>query len=586
MKLMTTFTIFKEMVDSANLQCEWAKVHPGLVRGITASGVTINYYPKSKSLLYKGIPDEVGKVKDILAEIAGSQAQEFIKVNPSPELKNLNYKKTDSAVSIPEYKPDYDSELVIGLVGAVGTDLSFISSIIKERLSTFEYTCDIVKISDDIIKPIVKMHTDGYCNRVNALMTEGNELRKSTGDYGFLAKAAAAKINSSRDNDELNGGKKPSRRKAHIISSLKHPDEVADLRKIYSSGFFLIGVYGLESRRLEYLIREKNLTKEEAEALVERDANEIDKHGQHTRDTYHLSDFFVDYGSNIDKFKKDIWRFIDLIFGRPFVTPTFDEYAMFMAFSASLRSADLSRQVGAVVTKEKSIVSTGANDVPQFGGGLYWPEYGNGDEIVDKKEGRDYIREGDTNVLEKNEIINDIVGRVDEPQRESLRKILNASRLKDITEYGRIVHAEMEALLSCARGHISTKDTHLYCTTFPCHNCAKHIIAAGVKRVVYVEPYPKSKALAFHEDSITLSSDEEGKVRFEPFVGVGPRSFFNLFSVNLGSGYAITRKQDNGKPVDWNYKNARLRLQMLPTSYIEREIATNFYVSKKLESLK
>ncbi|MDN3612645.1 hypothetical protein QWZ16_23945 [Vibrio ostreicida] len=26
---------------------------------------------------------------------------------------------------------------------------------------------------------------------------------------------------------------------------------------------------------------------------------------------------------------------------------------------------------------------------------------------------------------------------------------------------------------------------------FPCHNCAKHIVASGIKRVVYVEPYPK-----------------------------------------------------------------------------------------------
>lgn len=586
MKLSTSFNVFKELVDKANLGCTWEKVAPTLLRGITTSGVVINYYPKAKSISYKGDPEEILKVKDILAGVAGIDTEKKVVKVRSQDFSGINYKKTDSAVSIPEYRSDFDSELVIGLVGAVGTDLSIISSIIRERLSTFDYSCDVVKISDDIIKPIVKLEVEGYCNRVNTLMTEGNKLRKSTGDNGFLAKAAAAKINSSRVNDELSGGKKPSRRRAHIISSLKHPDEVADLRKIYSSGFFLIGVYGLESRRLEYLIREKDLSEDEAKALVERDANEIDKHGQHTRDTYHLSDFFVDYGSNIDKFKKDIWRFIDLIFGRPFVTPTFDEYAMFMAFSASLRSADLSRQVGAVVTKDKSIVSTGANDVPQYGGGLYWPEYGEGDEIQDKKEGRDYIREGDTNVLAKNEIINDILSRVDESQRESLRLVLNSSRLKDITEYGRIVHAEMEALLSCSRGHISTKDTHLYCTTFPCHNCAKHIIAAGVTRVVYVEPYPKSKALDFHEDSITLNSDETGKVRFEPFVGVGPRSFFNLFSVNLGSGYSITRKKDDGKPATWNSKTARLRLQMLPTSYIEREIATNFYVNKKLESLK
>ena len=581
MKLKIAFSEFKDIVSRQPLGGTWKRIHPGLFRAITSAGVQINYYPKTKSISVKGNLGEVAKIKEILqAAIDSGPTQSDASGSIS-----VTYKKTDSAVAISEYRSDSDSELVIGLVGAVGTDLSVINSIIRERLSTFDYGCDLIKISDDIIQPIVKFEAKGYCARVNTLMTEGNSLREKTGDFAFLAKAASAKINAGRIKDGLSGGMKPQRRKAHVISSLKHPDEVAALRKIYSSGFFLIGVYSLESRRLEYLVRDKGLTPEEAKALVERDANEIDKHGQHTRDTYHLSDFFVDYGSNIDKFKKDIWRFIDLIFGRPFVTPTFDEYAMFMAFSASLRSADLSRQVGAVVTKERAIVATGANDVPQYGGGLYWPEYGGGDEIVDKKEGRDYIREGDTNVLAKNEIIQDILSRVGEAERENLKAVLAKSKLKDITEYGRIVHAEMEALLSCARGHIGTQDTHLYCTTFPCHNCAKHIVAAGVKRVVYVEPYPKSKALDFHEDSITLNVDDSSKVRFEPFVGVGPRSFFNLFSVNLGSGYTISRKTEDGKPAQWLAKTARLRMQMLPTSYIEREIATNFYVGQKLESL-
>lgn len=55
-------------------------------------------------------------------------------------------------------------------------------------------------------------------------------------------------------------------------------------------------------------------------------------------------------------------------------------------------------------------------------------------------------------------------------------------------------HAEMAALMSCARSGGSPVDGTLYCTTFRCHNCAKHIVAAGIRSVVYVEPYPKSKA--------------------------------------------------------------------------------------------
>ena len=59
---------------------------------------------------------------------------------------------------------------------------------------------------------------------------------------------------------------------------------------------------------------------------------------------------------------------VDLWFGNPFITPTFDEHAMFLAFSAALRSADLSRQVGAVITKDSQILSAGANDCPKAGG--------------------------------------------------------------------------------------------------------------------------------------------------------------------------------------------------------------------------
>lgn len=420
-------------------------------------------------------------------------------------------------------------------------------------------------------------------------MTEGNYLRKGTGDYAILAKLAAAKINEirlkSKSANLPNKTPAPMPRRAFIISSLKHPTEVAALRKIYANGFFLIGVHGNKKMRFEYLDRNKKVPADQIEQLFERDQDEREKHGQHTRDTYHLSDFFIDYGENRNKFEKDVWRVLDLIFGKPFVTPTFDEFAMFMAFSASLRSADLSRQVGAVVTKDDAIVSTGANDVPRFGGGLYWPGYYEETEIHDLKDGRDYMRGGDTNVIERNEIISDILSKFSEEEQARVQGILNESKLKNITEYGRVVHAEMEALMSCARGNVGTRNAHLYCTTFPCHNCAKHIIAAGITKVVYVEPYPKSKAFDFHNDSITLTSSEKNKVVFEPFVGVGPRSFFNLFSVNIGAGYEIIRKNKDGKPAKWEEENATLRMQMLPISYMERESVTTDNVNRLLEKL-
>lgn len=244
---------------------------------------------------------------------------------------------------------------------------------------------------------------------------------------------------------------------------------------------------------------------------------------------------------------------------------------MFMAFSASLRSADLSRQVGAaIVTAEGDLVAVGANDVPHAGGGLYWPG---------ERDQRDHVRRADPNELRREAILTDTLQRLcpeNVSAEEWIRRgkaLLKESLLMDITEYGRATHAEMEALLSCARTGIRTRGATLYSTTFPCHNCAKHIITAGIMRVVYVEPYPKSQAQELFRDSITQSAGErEGaRVKFEPFVGVGPRHFFDLFSIHLSSGTPLRRKAQ-GVSVSWSEKTPMVRVPLLPNSYLEREM--------------
>src|SRR3569832_2504669 len=88
-------------------------------------------------------------------------------------------------------------------------------------------------------------------------------------------------------------------------------------------------------------------------------------------------------------------------------------------------------------------------------------------------------------------------------QRSLIKEACESSRLLDITEFGRAVHAEMDAILCCSRAGIDTLGTTLFSTTFPCHNCTKYFVAAGIKRVVYIEPYEKSQALDLHDDAIT-----------------------------------------------------------------------------------
>lgn len=114
----------------------------------------------------------------------------------------------------------------------------------------------------------------------------------------------------------------------------------------------------------------------------------------------------------------------------------------------------------------------------------------------------------------------------------------------------------------------------LYSTTFPCHNCAKHIIGAGIARVVYVEPYPKSRTASFYADSIHLGpvSACDERVAFEAFEGVGPRRFVDLLSMGSYNGYPVKRKVKGGRVrEDWNPTCAEVRFPLLPNSYMQRE---------------
>lgn len=464
-----------------------------------------------------------------------------------------------------------DSELVLGLVAPVGTNFNKFQNLLGRCLEKFRYAMSPVRLSELTRKFRVEPRTDEPsrtegAKRLHEMMHAGNYLRHAAERGEFLALAAAAEIRGRRE------GGRAMLKTAHVLRSLKHPDEVRALRRIYGSGFYLIGITVAEPERRSYLRDEVGCTETEVAELLGRDEHEEearylgesgDNFGQRTRDTFQLADVFIPLAD-----EKQLERFLELVFAAPHLTPTADEHAMFLAFTAALRSGDLSRQVGAVVvTADGDVAAVGANDVPRAGGGAYWP--GPGDE-------RDFARGGDANERQRDRIIADVLERLrpegadPETWRQDGRQRLSGSPVMDITEYARAVHAEMEALISCGRTGVSARDATLYSTTFPCHNCAKHIIAAGIKRVVYVEPYPKSQAMALFDDSIALGPAVSGRVAFEAFTGVGPRRFFDLFSMGLSSGTTVKRKQ-KGATISWTHAQAVVRVPLMPNSYLDRE---------------
>ena len=127
-------------------------------------------------------------------------------------------------------------------------------------------------------------------------------------------------------------------------------------------------------------------------------------------------------------------------------------------------------------------------------------------------------------------------GLVEESNRARAFEMLRKdSQLKSLIEFSRAVHAEMHALLTAGEtkgGQI--RNGKLFVTTYPCHSCARHLVAAGVKEVYFLEPYRKSLATRLHSDSITERESDDSKVRLMPFDGVAPSRFLRFFSAHPG----------------------------------------------------
>lgn len=509
-----------------------------------------------------------------------------------------------------------DSELFIALASPVGTDSAIVYETLEKALKEFNFTTFKVKISSELLLPNISTYIDldNASIRSSALMDKGNDIRKDSENCGILAQGAMSIISKLRLHEaQKNSGSLKGKKIAYIIDSLKHKDEVKLLRKVYSPAFYLFAINESEKDRENYLTNQKNMGRKDARELIKRDQDEQYTWGQHTRDVFELADFHISINNafedtnmsdnyNVERKKISaqvsiqINRIIDLMFGSPYHTATFEEYAMFMAYSTALRSGDLSRQVGAVIaTDDNEIIAMGSNEVPKFGGGQYWSDMNNSDKRGwNVENGRDMMLKRndnentigyDPNKTEINKLINNIVEDKEcfnyeslnlnqEDLKEYKKNFFDSlySKLKNITEFGRTVHAEMAAMLSCAKLGISLQNSTLFCSTFPCHNCTRHAVYCGIKRIVYIEPYPKSKALMLHSDSTTIENIQD-RVKFESFTGVGPRRFFDLFSMKLSSGYDIIRKDENDNVIDWQRSNAKLRCASDPFHYKDRELS-------------
>ena len=136
--------------------------------------------------------------------------------------------------------------------------------------------------------------------------------------------------------------------------------------------------------------------------------------------------------------------------------PSWDEYFMEIAYLLGERSTCLRRVVGAVLVKNKQILATGYNGAPS----------------------------GVSHCAKTGCLRAEL--RIPSGQRH---------------EICRGLHAEQNVLLQAARHGVSAQDSTVYVTNFPCSICAKMIINAGIKEVVFCRDYPDEMASKFLKEA-------------------------------------------------------------------------------------
>jgi deoxycytidylate deaminase len=472
-------------------------------------------------------------------------------------------------------------ELVIGLVGALGTELGRVEEAVANALLSVGYTHRSVRMSERIASAYQDLNLPELPEAqtpLDHLMDLGDMLRQHHNDGEVAAAIAVSAISEQRFEDLGDQSADEERDSvATILRQLKHPGEVRLLRSVYGPRFVLLGAWSPKNEREASTKRRlRGLAPNEENAwydqhvprLMSRDEEDgSGEFGQRVRDTFEEADAYVALRAG-HSIQEEVSRIVRLLFGAPFETPTRDEQAMFQAFGARLRSSAGGRQVGAVaIDKWGELLASGTNDVPKAGGGQYW--------AGEEPDHRDFQSGLDFNDHEKLHVAADLVDRLKnadgwltaEMQKYSSRELVekalakdgpfSKSRVSDLLEFGRILHAEMALICTAARRGTPLAGTTMYSTTYPCHECARLIIGSGIDRVVYIDPYPKSLVPRMYSDEIADGLDTSGKVSFVAFAGVAPRLFPSVFAMVKR---ARDRDDVTGEYVTWVPNEAQPRL--------------------------
>lgn len=341
--------------------------------------------------------------------------------------------------------------------------------------------------------------------RRRKLQDIGNEGRKTTIDC-WLHKALE-KRDPARD---------------LVIDSIRNHLEIESLRTLFTNALVIAVTASRGARwgrvKNDYEGNEKLFDRDDR-----RDADEEQPFGQHVQKCVDSADYVVinddHHGSSTNResaLRELLQTDIAFLRGKTQREPTPDESHMATAYAQSHRSLCLKRHVGALIVDVNGRpISLGYNENPvSIQPCKRDPGYCIKDSIMDAEleELRDVYCPA---CGVKNPKLSKPYICCNQECRENLKFRFYPSRN---IEKCTAIHAEEQAINSLYGR--SAQDATIYSTTFPCVQCARRIIDAGIKRVVYVEAYPIKEAHDFLK---------KGGVRVEPFSGFKARYFNTIF---------------------------------------------------------
>lgn len=406
------------------------------------------------------------------------------------------------------------ARLVIGVTGPIGSGVSTVT----EAFAANGFKK--LKISDVIRHEQSRRQLIAGANGRQLLQDIGNEFRQR--DPSHWVKQTLTL------NGILQEGEVTDRTNDLVIDSIRNLQEAKELMHRFAPNFFLVAVQASKETRWQRLAKEYANELAEFERDDARDTDEDLDHGQQVDRCVQLADYVIlnEAERTSDSVRsRTVWDIIksdiDLMraaheYGtiRNGRAATRSEVAMAIAYAQSHQSACLKRFVGAAIVGENGMtLAVGFNENPT--------------PMMPCKTQYGYCYK-DAEMEKSLESRRDVHCPKCGTKHESLRAPYRCSACRENLklyffpsrnmEICSAIHAEERAIRSL--GSHSAAGATLYCTTFPCFQCARYIVDVGIRNVVYVEAYPVKQSIEFLKAN---------NVTVLPFSGFKARSFNLVF---------------------------------------------------------